>query len=184
MDKHLIRLEQPLHVRRVEVFDGIGYVGAFQYAVKPNFNTIGDLIFRQHRTILGHDDLSKDTRYFLLKHLGNKDGRHAFTVDSFDSMLYDIHYMNKQLESYDITNIKDIAFVNDYLINAGSTVIVIDNQVFFLIQDAQQVASIPFTFYKDNMLCIKKIITVTRLLLTKLQSSLSAAKKLQSSVCS
>lgn len=33
-----------------------------------------------------------------------------------------------------------------------STVIVIDNQVFYLLQDVQQVASVPFTFYKDNML--------------------------------
>ena len=152
MDKHLINLEHSLHVRRVEVFDGIVYVGAFQYFGNHTANSIGDLIFRQHRTILGHDGLSNEARSFTLKHLDYKDGRHAFTVDIFNSMLYDIHYMNSQLESYDITNIKDIAFVNDYIIEKGSTVIVIDNQVFYLLQDAQQVASVPFTYYKDNML--------------------------------
>lgn len=152
MDKHLIKLEHPLHVRRVEVFDGIVYVGAFRDFVDHTDNTIGDLIFRQHRPILGHDVLSTEAKIFTLKHLNYEDGRHAFTVDSFNSMLYDIHYMNSQLESYDITNIKDITFVNDYIIEKGSTVIVIDNQVFYLLQDAQQVASVPFTFYKDNML--------------------------------
>lgn len=152
MDKHIIKLEHSLHVRRVEVFDGIVYVGVFQYFGNHTANTIGDLIFRQHRTILSHDDLSTEARNFVHKHFEDKDGRHAFTVDSFNSMLYDIHYMNSQLESYDVTNIKDIAFVNDYIIEKGSTIIIINNQVFYLLRDAQQVASVPFTFYKDNML--------------------------------
>lgn len=158
MDKHLIKLEHSLHVRRVEVFDGIVYVGAFHYFGNHNHNhtdtdnSIGDLIFRQHRPILGHDVLSNEARSFTLKHLNYEDGRHAFTVDSFNSMLYDIHYMNSQLESYDITNIKDITFVNDYIIEKGSTVIVIDNQVFYLLQDARRISLVPFTYYKDNML--------------------------------
>ena len=152
MDKHLIKLEHPLHVRRVEVFDGTVYVGAFQYFSNHTVDTIGNLIFRQHKKILGHDGLSTEARSFTRKHLDVKDGRHAFTVDSFNSMLRDIHDMNSRLESYDTTNIKDITFVNDYIIEKGSTVIVIDNQVFYLLQDAQQVASFPFTYYKDNML--------------------------------
>ena len=152
MGKHLIQLEHSLHVRRVEVFDGIVYVGAFQYVGNHTANPIGNLIFRQHRTILGHDGLSSEAIIFTLKHLDYKDGRHAFTVDSFNSMLYDIHKLNSQLKSYDKTNIKDITFVNDYIIEKGSTVVVIDNQVFYLLQDAQQVASVPFTYYKDNML--------------------------------
>ena len=151
-DIHVIVLEESIRVRRAEISGKYGNIGVYQKYI-GDLKFVGDVIFKSHESVLNNSKLSSYASAYVESMIYNTECRHAFTVDTFNSMINDIDYITEQLELYKTQSIdyQPIVIV-DYIIPPGTTVVIVDNQVLFRLKAAHQVASTPFELYKETML--------------------------------